>query len=579
MRKDRVRTFLLRTFALALLLTLALSLFSCNKEENKGEATDAATDGYFEENRSYMTLDASVKIYNPKKWDKIIDSYVKKIADAIKQKSGLELEVVYESDGTSREICVGYAIGHAASEAAHAKISRDQYAICVENASAVIAAYTNENLEAAVNSFVDHCIVKENGTSKIASVSPKGDGKDRSTSISAYRIVYAADAEDYIVNDVVPALKALIKNRTKAELRAVSDSEPAVECEIVVGDTNRSSETVKRCYEGDNAYEDYRSAIISEGKSIFLVGVSREALRICVSKFEDYITYDAQGPKMIDLSAKHYSSHKMTTTAPRELADGADVRIMSYNVLNPAWGKDEQGSLNEVENRIGKFVEMALYYRPAVIGLQEAAHDWHKYFDKQLVSTGIYSFCCNHTSSGAINMTGFLYDVSAVKVVDSYTIDLVEKSDHRVISVGVFETLKDGKRFVVMNTHPVPSSYEEYPEQMLKIAEIEKAEMEKYPDLPIFLTGDFNTNNKMKEYTEFVDSLGVTNSRDSAEAVLNHNATYAGFKMPAACNGGKCIDHIFHNGKATVKLFNTVIEDNMQLGSDHMPIYADIALS
>ena len=579
MRRDRVRTFLLRTVALALLLTLALSLFSCNKEENKGEATDAATDGYFEENRSYMTLDASVKIYNPKKWDKIIDSYAKKIADAIKQKSGLELEVVYESDGNSPEICVGYASGHAASEAAHAKISRDQYAICVGDKSAVIAAYTNENLEAAVNSFLDHCIVKENGTPKIASVSPKGDGKDRSTSISAYRIVYAADAEDYIVNDVVPALQALIKYRTKAELRAVSDSEPAVEYEIAVGDTNRSSETVKRCYEGDTAYADYRSAIISEDKSIFLVGVSREALRICVSKFEDYITYDAQGPKMIDLSAKHYSSHKMTTTAPRELAEGADVRIMSYNVLNPAWGKEEQGSLNEVENRIGKFVEMALYYRPAVIGLQEAAQDWHKYFDKQLVSTGIYSFCCNHTSSGATNMTGFLYDVSAVKVVDSYTIDLVEKSDHRVISVGVFETLKDGKQFVVMNTHPVPSSYEEYPEQMLKIAEIEKAEMEKYPDLPIFLTGDFNTNNKMKEYTEFVEALGVTNSRDSAETVLNHNATYAGFKMPAACNGGKCIDHIFHNGKATVKLFNTVIEDNMQLGSDHMPIYADVALS
>lgn len=269
----------------------------------------------------------------------------------------------------------------------------------------------------------------------------------------------------------------------------------------------------------------------------------------------------------------------MTTTAPRELAEGADVRIMSYNVLNPAWGKAEQGELNKVENRIGKFVEMALYYRPAVIGLQEAAYDWHKYLDKQLVSTGIYSFCCNKTSSGKTNMTGFLYDPSAVKVVDSYVIDLVENSDLRVISVGVFETLADGKQFVVMNTHPAPSGFEEYPAQMVQIAELEKAEMEKYPDLPVFLTGDFNTNCTMKEYTEFVEALGVANSRDSAETVLNHRATYAGFHMPAECNGGKCIDHIFHNDKATIKLFNTVVDDDMQLGSDHMPIYADVTLS
>jgi endonuclease/exonuclease/phosphatase family metal-dependent hydrolase len=83
----------------------------------------------------------------------------------------------------------------------------------------------------------------------------------------------------------------------------------------------------------------------------------------------------------------------------------------------------------------------------------------------------------------------------------------------------------------------------------------------------------------MKEYTAFVETLGVTNARDSAETVLNHKASYAGFKKPGSCDGGRCIDHIFHNDKASVKLFNTIIEDNMHLGSDHLPIYADVALS
>lgn len=569
----------LRILTLLLIAMIACSLFACNKGGDEEPTDEVATDGFFEENRSYMTLDASVRIYNPKKWDKVIDSYAHRIADAIKQKSGLELEVVYESDGTATEICVGYAIGHKASEAAYASITRDQYAVCVEERSAVIAAYTNDNLDAAVGAFLDHCIVKDGESTKIASISPKGDDKDRSTSISAYRIVYAADAEDYIVNGVVPAIQALIKDRTKVEVLAVRDSEPATEREIVVGNTNRSTDTIKRCYEGDTAYEDYRYALIPEGLKLFVVGSGEDALMVCAAKIDEYITHDAQGPKLIDLSAKRYASQKMTATAPCELADGADVRIMSYNVLNPVWGTDANKSLNPVESRIDKFIEMALYYRPAVIGLQEAAYDWHKNLDKTLVSAGVYSFCCNSTSSGATNMTGFLYDPSAVKVVDSYVIDLVENSDHRVISVGVFETLRDGKQFVVMNTHPVPNSYENYPEQMAQIMELEAQEMEKYADLPIFFTGDFNTNSTMKEYAAFVETLGVTNARDSAETVLNHKASYAGFKKPGSCDGGRCIDHIFHNDKASVKLFNTIIEDNMHLGSDHLPIYADVALS
>ena len=108
----------LRILTLLLIAAIACSLFACNKGGDEEPTDEVATDGFFEENRSYMTLDASVRIYNPKKWDKVIDSYAYRIADAIKQKSGLELEVVYESDGTAAEICVGYAIGHKASEAA-----------------------------------------------------------------------------------------------------------------------------------------------------------------------------------------------------------------------------------------------------------------------------------------------------------------------------------------------------------------------------------------------------------------------------------------------------------------------------
>ncbi len=567
------------TIYLLLLCVLFVFLFTgCNREEASVDVTSESEAAVIDGTRTYTELTSDTKIFCTRQWSNELVSLSQKIASAIKEKTGLELEICYTSEESRSEIIVGYFEKSAASDNAYRAITRDQYSVHVEGSTVAISAYSVELLSLAVDEFSNNSIVRDGDKWKLASIAPTGEGKDVSSSIASYRIVYSANADDYIINSVVPSLKSMIESRAKVTLETVSDAEPATEREIVVGNTNRSTETVKRCYEGSTAYESYRAAVIPDGTKLFLVGGNEDSFKVGIANVEKFIDVAELGPKLLDLEAKAYTTSKMTTSAPRELADGADVRIMSYNVLNPVWGSDEFKNINPVEKRIGKFVDLALYYRPDVIGLQEAAQDWHKYLDKQLVSSGIYSFCCNTTSKGDANMTGFLYNPSTVKVVASYIVDLVEGSDHRVISVGVFETLKDGKRFVVMNTHPVPSSYDSYPKQMEQIMELEKQEMEKYPDTPIFFTGDFNTNKSNPKYDEFVGALGVENSRDSADTVLHHNATYAGFKKPKECNGAQCIDHIFHNGMADVKLFNTVVDDGAYLGSDHLPIYADVAL-
>ena len=43
-------------------------------------------------------------------------------------------------------------------------------------------------------------------------------------------------------------------------------------------------------------------------------------------------------------------------------------------------------------------------------------------------------------------------------------------------------------------------------------------------------------------------------------------------------NTDSCIDHLFVSGGADVKLFNAVIGCDIQNASDHIPIYADLAL-
>jgi endonuclease/exonuclease/phosphatase family metal-dependent hydrolase len=174
-------------------------------------------------------------------------------------------------------------------------------------------------------------------------------------------------------------------------------------------------------------------------------------------------------------------------------------------------------------------------------------------------------------------MTGFLYNPSTLDLVDSYIIDIDPKSDIRVVSVAVFETLASGERFVLINTHPAPQNQKPYAEHMKAIMEIESAEMEKYKDLPILLTGDFNTYENQAEYVTLKDTLKVENVKDKAGQILNNYVTNW-FKKPVECKGTCCIDHIFVNENVDVKLYSAVIHDGIELGSDHIPIYADVSL-
>jgi endonuclease/exonuclease/phosphatase family metal-dependent hydrolase len=174
-------------------------------------------------------------------------------------------------------------------------------------------------------------------------------------------------------------------------------------------------------------------------------------------------------------------------------------------------------------------------------------------------------------------MTGFLYNPATVKVVDSYVIDIVPDSEIRVVSVAVFERLESGEQFVVMNTHPAPQEQASYGDHMKKIAEIECAEMEKYKDMPVFLVGDFNTRENQQEYADFTAALGVKNVKYEADQLL-HDYAGNGFKAPVENNGSRCIDHIFINENIDAKLYSAVIHDGIERGSDHIPIYADVAL-
>lgn len=251
----------------------------------------------------------------------------------------------------------------------------------------------------------------------------------------------------------------------------------------------------------------------------------------------------------------------------------ADVRIMSYNILNPEWSSTGETA----ESRVEPFFNLVKKYMPDVIGLQEASYLWHNVINNALQEDDTYQFACEKNNVFKENMTTFLYNTKTVRLVDESFFDLEKNSDHRVLAIAIFEKISDGKQFIVTNVHPAPSSREEeYPRQMSKFTEYAQYILEIYKDKPIMMTGDFNTSEQSEYYTNFLKDTGVKDAKYEAETLIRNYNTFAGFNKKASDNGKSCIDHIFVNDKVTVKTYDVIVDDGVEKISDHVPICADI---
>ena len=103
----------------------------------------------------------------------------------------------------------------------------------------------------------------------------------------------------------------------------------------------------------------------------------------------------------------------------------------------------------------------------------------------------------------------------------------------RVACWGLFERISDGKRFIVVNTH-----WDLTPEQRLSDARQQAAVMkkvlEKY-DVPVFSTGDFNSNENSAEFNEY---LNLTDFADSIAVAETVSAGTKGFHAVGSAPDG-----------------------------------------
>lgn len=261
-----------------------------------------------------------------------------------------------------------------------------------------------------------------------------------------------------------------------------------------------------------------------------------------------------------------------------ELTDGADIRIMSTNILvrYKGWGG------TPVKSRALMFAEVLNKYKPDVAAIQEACSDWHKCIEKTVGDT--YEFVQPRFDLFRTSLTTMIYNKNTLNLVDSGRVKYSQGDgpQHRAITWAVFETKEDGKRFAAISTHfdllrlkDTEKEYDIIFSQAEELFAFIDELSEKY-DCPVFSAGDYNACETQGDIGEAAGVLIYEKVAEKLSDVkyMTENRMYG----TEIGENDPCWDHIFLSGNAEIKAFRILSDSYLSPLSDHYPIFTDISL-
>lgn len=254
------------------------------------------------------------------------------------------------------------------------------------------------------------------------------------------------------------------------------------------------------------------------------------------------------------------------------LAPGANLRIMSFNILSEEWNDQ-----TPVDGRKDTVAQTILQFAPDVVGLQEVSDNWYAVLPA-LISAD-YTMVCPQNALGQTNYTGMAFNKKKVKLLDSGTHIFAagNSTKMRLVTWGHYERLDNLQRFVVMNTHWDISQTHRISEAQ-EMAAIFLAKKQQF-NCPIISVGDFNSNQSSTEYIYYATETGMKNARVDAEIVnSDHRTSHVLGLKPRAGRLHESIDQIFYTDDLACYLYNNLMDQPILDASDHCPIYADFAI-
>lgn len=353
--------------------------------------------------------------------------------------------------------------------------------------------------------------------------------------------------------------------------------------EILIGTTNRAESK-----EVIGSLPDEHYAIKWVGSKLVIAGTDERVTCEGVKAFIERFVKTADGDTLAIPRDTEILSH-----APRQkiaLADDAEMRVMTFNILGSGDGYDQ--------GRRELIMETVLDYMPDVIGFQESNKTNLATLHQSPEFTAYYDINAKyHPKDTTANYTLILF------LKDKYT--LIEGgvewnrcrytgTNTKSTSWAVLERIEDGQRFIVTNIHgslwdpyyelPEGETYESMETKANGVWHIDNAEQvmenvdelrETYGDLPVISVGDYNFNETHRAYFRITEE-GYTDARAGAKEADRETASYHSNVGQSPSPGGRPIDHIFYTADSLEAVRHVICRRNTDINaSDHCPVYAD----
>lgn len=247
---------------------------------------------------------------------------------------------------------------------------------------------------------------------------------------------------------------------------------------------------------------------------------------------------------------------------------GSDLRVVSYNILAKKW--EHQNKARKAHVRAGDVAKIIQQLAPDVAGLQELDPVWYKLLGDAIKP---WKFAENPYDK---NMCAVIYDSRKYRQLDGGVFPLAAKNSAiRCLRWVLFEEIAGGKKFIVTNTHwelKVPRRLKNAEVMAKSLKELQK----RFPGVPFFCTGDYNSTRDAEEFRKLLDLTGFKDAVQSAKITENAriSSTINLVEKKLAFNRTH-IDHIVFYGNITVLSAKLGVGGLLMQASDHLPIVAD----
>ncbi|MBR7108053.1 MAG: hypothetical protein IKC89_06550 [Lentisphaeria bacterium] len=254
-----------------------------------------------------------------------------------------------------------------------------------------------------------------------------------------------------------------------------------------------------------------------------------------------------------------------------ERVPGSNLRVVSYNILAKKW--EHQNGARKAEDRAPDVVKIIHQLQPDFAGLQELDPIWYK-----LLADAIkpWKFAENPYDK---NMCAVIYDSRKYRQLDGGMFPFVSKNYAiRCLRWTLLEEIGSGKKFIVTNTHwelKVPRRLK----NAGKMAESLKKLQKRFPGIPFFCTGDYNSTRDSEEFTKLLKLSGFKDAVQNAEITENAKLSSTIHPVERKPRFNKThIDHIVFYGDVKVLSAKLGLGGLLMQSSDHLPLVADFKL-